>query len=55
MTWRDDDGCYYNDVSADQVREVLLKNGLKEDEFVIRPQENGLGITQTVIEITRKY
>ena len=55
MTWRDDDGCYYNDVSTVQIREVLIKNGLKEDEFVIRSQENGLGITQTVIEITRKY
>lgn len=53
MIWRDDDGCYYNDVSAVQIREVLIKNGLKEDEFVIRSQENGFGITQTVIEITR--
>lgn len=55
MTWRDDDGCYYNDLSVNQVKEILLKNGLKEDEFIIRPQEDGLGVKQTVIEITRLY
>ena len=55
MSWRDDDGCYYNDISTIQVRETLLKNGLKEDEFIIRPQENGLGVVQTVIEVTRKH
>lgn len=55
MTWRNDDGCYYNDVSTIQLKETLLRNGLKEDEFVIRPQENGRGIIQTVIEITRKH
>lgn len=54
MTWRDDDGCYYNDISLELVRKNLFENGLREDEFIIRPQENGFGITQTVIEITRK-
>jgi SAM-dependent methyltransferase len=55
MTWRDDDSCYYNDISPIQISEVLLKNDLKEDEFVIRPQESGFGYIQTVIEIARKH
>ncbi|MCV0411877.1 class I SAM-dependent methyltransferase [Nitrosarchaeum sp.] len=53
MSWRDDDGCYYNDISLIQLKETLLKQ-LKEDEFVIKPQENGTGIVQTVIKITKK-
>ena len=55
MTWRDDDACYYNDLSINQIKEALLKNGLKEDEFIIRPQEDNLEVKQTVIEITKKY
>ena len=55
MNWRDDDGCYYNDISVIRVRDTLLKNNLREDEFLIRPQENGSGVVQTVIEITKKH
>jgi SAM-dependent methyltransferase len=55
MTWRDDDGCYYNDVSVLHLKETLLRNNLKEDEFVIRPQENTKENIQTVVEITRKH
>ncbi|MEM3008236.1 MAG: class I SAM-dependent methyltransferase [Candidatus Nitrosotenuis sp.] len=52
MIWRDDDGCYYNDISIIQIKEILLKQ-LNEDKILIRPQENGVGFTQTVIEITK--
>jgi len=55
MMWRDDDGCYYNDVSIKQTKENLLRDGLKEDEFIIRPQENGSGITETIIEVNKKH
>lgn len=54
MNWRDDDGCYYNDLSVNQIRETLLKNGLKEDEFIIRSQDDG-DEEELVIEITKKY
>ena len=58
MNWRDDDGCYYNDLSVKQVKETLLRSGLKENEFVIKGQEgssleNGIKV-QTVIVITKK-
>lgn len=55
MRWKDDDGCYYNDISVIQASEALINTGLKEGEFLIRPQDNGKGIIQTVIEITKKY
>ena len=48
MMWRDDDGCHYNDLSLNQLKETLLKNNLKNYEFVIRPQENKKGSTQTI-------
>jgi len=57
MKWRDEDNCYYNNISIKQVKKVLLDNGLSEKEFIIRKQKSGqkqkdLG-TQLVIEITR--
>ena len=56
MEWRDNDGCYYNDVSVSKLRIALLESGLKEDEFQIRAQETGQkGLeTGTIIEINRK-
>ena len=54
MNWRDEDGCYYNDISILQAKETLLKNNLKDDEIIIRPQKNGFGVSQTIIEINKK-
>ena len=51
--WRDDAGCFFNDISIKQIKKILMKNGLDESDFVIRAQENGNGITQTVIEIAK--
>lgn len=56
MHWRDDDNCYYNDLSVKKTKETLLKSGLTEKEFLIRKQENmdknGKRWDETVIEIT---
>jgi len=58
MHWQDDDGCYYNDLSLKKTKTILLDNGLSEDEFLIRKQENkdlnGKIWNETVIEITKK-
>jgi SAM-dependent methyltransferase len=58
MKWNDDDGCYYNDISPNQIKNCLLGIGLQEDEFVIRSQEaskNGNNIMyHTAIEISKK-
>jgi SAM-dependent methyltransferase len=57
MTWDGHNGCYFNDLSIQQTRENLLRNGLSEDEFVIRSQESGQQgknvNLQTVIEIKK--
>ena len=57
MHWRDEEGCYYNDLSVSQLEKFLLDNGLSKEEFIIRPQESGAsGITKihAVIEINKK-
>ena len=55
MNWRDEDGCYYNDISVKQVKRFLLNYGLAVDEFIIRPQPTGFGgNVHTIIEITKK-
>jgi len=54
MKWRDDQACYFNDVSIIKIKQVLLDCNLTEDEFVIRPQDNGHGKLQTAIEISKK-
>ena len=58
MNWRDDDHCYYNDLSITKTKKVLLDTGLSEDEFLIRKQENkdssGKIWDETVIEIFLK-
>ncbi len=57
MEWREADGCYYNDLSIKQVTQLLIDQGLKENEFLIRSQESGQKDQnvnmQTVIEIKR--
>jgi len=58
MNWRDDDNCYYNDLSIKKSKKVLLECGLTEDEFKIKKQENidmdGKTWYETIIEITKK-
>ena len=58
MRWDGHDGCYYNDISIMQTKQILLRSGLSEDEFIIRSQESGQEgknvNLQTVIEITKK-
>ena len=58
MKWNDDEGCYYNDLSVSQVKDVLLKSGLEQSEFIIRSQESGQTEeslkNQLVIEINKK-
>ena len=58
MNWRDNDHCYYNDLSVTKTKKVLLDSGLSEDEFLIRNQENkdstGKIWNETVIEIFLK-
>ena len=58
MNWVNVDGCYYNDLSVQQLQKTLLKNGLTENEFQIRPQTSGQKDknmdVQTVIEIIKK-
>ena len=58
MEWRNEDNCYYNNISINQVEKVLLKIGLTKDEFVIRKQQSGQKEknlnSQLVIEIKYK-
>lgn len=57
MKWKDEDNCYYNNISVKQVKRILLNNGLTEKEFVIRSQKSGQKgenvDLQLVIEIER--
>jgi len=64
MQWDNEKGCYYNDLSIEQLKKNLLKIGLVKDEINIRKQEDGTELNQihsigldgfeTVIEITKK-
>ena len=64
MRWNNDDGCYYNDISAPEIRKLLLECRLTEDEFKIRKQESGMNLSEsyadgldgfeTIIEISHK-
>jgi len=57
MNWRDDDNCYYNDVSIKKCKKILLESGLTVNEFEIKKQENtdndGKIWHETIIEITK--
>jgi len=58
MSWNNEQGCYYNHLSAIQTERTLLKQGLQKTEFIIRPQESGQNFktygTETIIEITKR-
>jgi len=64
MTWDNEKGCFYNDLSITQLEEKLVKCGLSKNEFIIRKQEDGMklnepysiGLTgiETIIEINKK-
>ena len=64
MTWDNEKGCYYNNLSVKRLKEKLIASGLNEDEFLIREQEDGMKLNQsysigltgseTIIEIERK-
>ncbi len=53
MVWAKNDGIYNSQLSVKQIKKTLLKLGLKEEEFVIRPQETGSNALSTLIEITK--
>ena len=63
MTWNNEDGCYYNDLSIEQLNKFFKSKGLSDKEFKIRKQEDGVELNQeysigldgneTVIEINR--
>jgi hypothetical protein len=64
MTWNNEDGCYYNDLSVNEARKTLIESGLRDDEFTIRKQASGVQLGQpysvgldgfeAVIEINKK-
>lgn len=64
MKWDNDDGCFYNDLSVEQLKKFFKSRGLNEHEYKIRKQEDGTELNQkhsigldgyeTVIEINRK-
>ena len=57
MNWRDEDGCYYNDVSPRKAQQILVQAGVKLEEIIIKKVENGQingkKWDETVIEINR--
>lgn len=64
MIWDNEKGCYYNDLSINQLKKSLISFGLTEEEINIRRQPDGTELNQdysigldgfeTVIEITKK-
>ena len=56
MDWRDDEGVYYNNLSVKQIKNTLIKCGLDESEFKIRPQQasDKKESMHTIIEINKK-
>ena len=59
MNWRDDQGCSYNNLSINQLKEDLIKMGLTDDEFLIRGMKGGEWDLHdgmiTIIEIHKKH
>ena len=63
MTWNNEKGCYYNDLSIEQLNKFFKSRGLSDNEYKIRKQEDGTELNQkhsigldgyeTVIEINR--
>jgi len=59
LKWVNRLGCFHNSLSINQLKRVLQKSGLDDEEFTIREQENGRNDfrkskTETVIEIHRR-
>lgn len=59
MKWDGYEGCYFNDLSIEQIHKLLLKKGLDEKQFVIYSQKCGPDAgsnnnLQTIIEINKK-
>lgn len=40
--WDNEKGCYYNDLSVKEIKNVLIQNGLEEKDFSIRKQPSGI-------------
>ena len=40
MNWRDEDGCYYSDISIKQIENLLLKNGFNKNQVTFRCIKN---------------
>ena len=57
MKWDGYEGYYYNQISVNQIRKLLLKKGLNENQFSIFAQKSGQKDEnvdiQTIIEITK--
>jgi SAM-dependent methyltransferase len=58
QNWFENEGIYYNDISVQETREILLGCGLNEDEFIISSQKSGQSDknldVQLCIEIQKK-
>jgi len=55
MDWRDEDNCYYSDISVKQIENLLLKNGLNKNQIIIKSIAGveGISETQLIIEIDK--
>tara|TARA_Y100001936_G_C15963697_1_gene607051 strand:+ start:172 stop:900 length:729 start_codon:yes stop_codon:yes gene_type:complete len=47
MTWDNDNGYYYNDLSIQKLKKTLLDCNLEENEFLIRKQKDGMKLNQS--------
>lgn len=58
MKWDGHDACYFNDISINEIKNLLLQKGLEESEFQLRSQKSGQKDqnvdNQLVIEIMKK-
>lgn len=58
MQWDGYEGCYFNNISIEQIKKLFSKKGLTEGEYTIFPQESGQKDKnvnlQTIIEICKK-
>jgi len=58
MKWDGYEGCYFNNISIRQIKDLFSKKGLTEDEYTIFSQESGQKDEnvnlQTIIEINKK-
>lgn len=58
MKWDGHEGCYFNQISIQKIKKLLLEKGLDEKQFSIFAQESGQKDdnvdVQTIIEINKK-